>query len=267
MGIRRSNILLSLILIVAISCTYDEIVPLRDTDQYDVRFMLYPSGLIAPSDERPIVTLTFDDQRNIIKRSGGLVPAPYFLGFNYFFRAEIYDELTYGKDVITVQRKESPSNRDLPYTKYIYFKGDKILRIVEKNPGNEVITYPHYNPSGLIYKTVETTWVNVNGKLLYRKTMVKDLFYEAGNLIRIEGTQTGVFNDDATTLELFSEYDTAPNPTKGLRIFDEVFYRSLSKNNFRKYSYERRNSSGYVNETRNRSWKFAYDNDGVPVFY
>jgi hypothetical protein len=129
MGIRRSNILLSVILMVATSCTYDELIPLRDTDQYDVRFMLYPGGVIAPSDEQPIVTLTFNDQGNVIKRNGGLVPAPYFIGFDYVFRAGIYDELTYENDVITIQQKETPSNRDLPYTKYIYFKGNKILRI------------------------------------------------------------------------------------------------------------------------------------------
>jgi hypothetical protein len=267
MGIRRSNIMLSVLLMVGISCTYDELGTIRDTDRYDVRFMLYPGGMIAPGNEAPIVTLTFDDERNIIKKSGGLVPAPYFIGFDYLFIAGIYDELPYGNDVITIQRKEGPSNRDLPYTKYIYFKGDRILRIVVKNSGNEVIMYPHYNASGLIYKTVETTWRNVNGKLIYLTTMVKEMFYAGGNLIRIEGTLTGVFDNGATTLELFSEYDTAPNPTIGLRIFDEVFYRSLSKNNFRKYSYERRNSSGYVSEKRNRSWEFAYDNDGVPVFY
>jgi hypothetical protein len=107
----------------------------------------------------------------------------------------------------------------------------------------------------------------VKGRLFYKNTIVKNLVYVGGNLTRVEGTQTDVFNNRSTTLELFSEYDAAPNPTKGLRIFDEVFYRSLSKNNFRKYSYEGRNSAGYVFATRNSSWELTYDNEGVPVFY
>jgi hypothetical protein len=267
MKIHRPGILLVVLLILAMSCAYDELARTRDMDQYHVRFMLYPVGFLIPLDEPPIVRLTFNEQRQIVKRSGGLVPSSYFTGFDYIFMGEVYDELTYGKDVITIQRKEGPSGLDLAYTKYIYFRGDKILRMVVLNPTTEVITYPYYNAAGLIFKTVETTWRNVNGEFVYQNTIVKDLIYEGGNLIRVEGTQTDAINNRTTTLELFSEYDAAPNPTTNLRIFDEVFYRSLSKNNFRKYSLERRNSSGNVFATRNSSWELTYDNDGVPVFY
>ena len=93
----------------------------------------------------------------------------------------------------------------------------------------------------------------------------RSFFYSGANLIKIEGLESDRWNNKTTTLELFEDYDSAPNPTKPLMIFDKIFYRSLSYNNFRKYSFEKRESSGIVVARTNRSWVLVYDDLGVPI--
>ncbi|MBF1098480.1 MAG: hypothetical protein HXL37_09260, partial [Riemerella sp.] len=68
----------------------------------------------------------------------------------------------------------------------------------------------------------------------------------------------------------FSNYDNAENPLKELGIFDEVFIRSLSKNNYRKYQKFSVNFSIPLNKIdtvsrQERTWDFKYLN-GKPVF-
>ena len=67
---------------------------------------------------------------------------------------------------------------------------------------------------------------------------------------------------------MFSNYDNAENPLKELGIFDEVFIRSLSKNNYRKYQ---KFSVRFIplnkidTGRQERAWNFKYIN-GKPVF-
>ena len=69
---------------------------------------------------------------------------------------------------------------------------------------------------------------------------------------------------------MFSNYDNAENPLKELGIFDEVFIRSLSKNNYRKYQKFSVNFSIPLNKIdtvsrQERTWDFKYLS-GKPVF-
>ena len=69
---------------------------------------------------------------------------------------------------------------------------------------------------------------------------------------------------------MFSNYDNAENPLKELGIFDEVFIRSLSKNNYRKYQKFSVNFSIPLNKIdtvsrQEQTWNFKYLN-GKPVF-
>ena len=69
---------------------------------------------------------------------------------------------------------------------------------------------------------------------------------------------------------MFSNYDNAENPLKELGIFDEVFIRSLSKNNYRKYQKFSVRFSIPLNKIdtvsrQERTWDFKYLN-GKPVF-
>ena len=69
---------------------------------------------------------------------------------------------------------------------------------------------------------------------------------------------------------MFSNYDNTENPLKELGIFDEVFIRSLSKNNYRKYQKFTVGFSIISNKIdtisrQEQTWDFGYLN-GKPVF-
>lgn len=64
----------------------------------------------------------------------------------------------------------------------------------------------------------------------------------------------------------FSEYDKAPNLTKNLIVFDECFYRALSTNNFRKYTFKRVDHYRDVTLNEERTWEFDYDENGYPIY-
>lgn len=253
---------------VLTACSYHDLELFgKNTDRYNIIFMLYPTGVTLPSQEGNIVILEYNKSREVVKRIGGVTPANYFTGFDYVFSPDIYDAITYENNVVTIQRKDNSDNSDMNYRKQIFTRKNQISRMVVASGARLVITYPTYDASGLIAKTIETTWWLASGEYHYISHTIKYFFYVAGNLTRVEGQIFDTFNNKTTTLEKFGGYDTAPNPNRNLGIFDELFYRSLSRNNFKEYSFTFRNSNGIVTSKRQSTWEFAYDNEGVPVFY
>lgn len=67
-------------------------------------------------------------------------------------------------------------------------------------------------------------------------------------------------------MEHFSEYDNAENPLKNLVIFEETFYRALSKNNFKRYDRKEYNSADELTGTSFRTWTLQYDSNGKVKF-
>jgi hypothetical protein len=255
------------IVVLLTACVYHDIEPPKRLQQYHISYMFYKDGILHPYSDN-MVTLQLNDLRQVIKRTGGFAQVPGYVGLYFIFSKDVYEEITYRRDAVTIDRKFSRAGFYDPYKKEIFFSDNKISRIVVLNDQLRSIMYPYYNSSGLIYKTVETRWrIRTQGDTLYIGTTVKDFFYEGGNLVRVQGEDIGPFNSISTTTETFEDYDTAPNPTKPLIIFDEIFYRSLSANNFRKYSIEKRGSSGYNSSSATLSWQLRYDNSGVPLYY
>jgi hypothetical protein len=82
-------------------------------------------------------------------------------------------------------------------------------------------------------------------------------FDATGNLTKISRVRK--YRDGeviTTTEETFGGYDDRPNPLKGLCLWQDYFYRSLSDNNFTTYTY----TSGVTEETMN--WTLVYDSNG-----
>ena len=65
------------------------------------------------------------------------------------------------------------------------------------------------------------------------------------------------------TVEQFENYDTSQNPMKQFGIFEETFHRSLSKNNYRKYTSTQYDSNGTNNGYDTKEWEFIYQNGQV----
>ncbi len=62
---------------------------------------------------------------------------------------------------------------------------------------------------------------------------------------------------------IFSNYDKYSNPTKKLIVFDETYFRSLSKNNYQKIIFKSIWDDGSVHSTYEESWNLKYKNGQV----
>lgn len=101
------------------------------------------------------------------------------------------------------------------------------------------------------------------------KRSVKDFFFNAsGNLEKVETRQ---LLDDGFVIkmitETFGNYDMAQNPFQGLFMFDDTFYRSLSENNFRKYTRQEQDMpNGTLYDTQTKEWVLEYSPANLPLF-
>ncbi|GAB3829436.1 hypothetical protein GCM10028895_44290 [Pontibacter rugosus] len=101
------------------------------------------------------------------------------------------------------------------------------------------------------------------------KDAVKNFFFNAeGNLEKVETRL--LLNDEkflTMIIETFEDYDTAINPFQHLFMFDNTFYRSLSKNNFRKFRSQKLDvRSGADTGSYGWNWTLEYNEQGVPLF-
>ncbi|RDV16068.1 hypothetical protein DXT99_05200 [Pontibacter diazotrophicus] len=98
---------------------------------------------------------------------------------------------------------------------------------------------------------------------------VKDFtFNGAENLEKVE---TRVLLSDGFVISLiveeFGNYDTAVNPLQHLFMFEDTYYRTLSKNNFRKYSIHYIDAiTGANTGLSGREWTLYYNQSGMPQF-
>jgi hypothetical protein len=228
--------------------------------------MLYPMG-VSPFNQ-PVVTLDYDGVGRVIKRTGDVY---YTNGmYPYSFTKEVFEDVTYSSNKIVITKnKNSEEFFIYPHKKEVYLQHGNIkltvtTEVLQSYTGVDSVLY-YYSQSRLI-RTVERNWrVDKDDKYLAFE-FVKDYTFKSDNLERIDGTKTTSIGEVYTTVEKFGGYDDAPNPTKQLQIFNEVFYRSLSKNNFTEYTYEMRDSDNGLLQSQNRYWNLNYGEDGVPTF-
>lgn len=90
----------------------------------------------------------------------------------------------------------------------------------------------------------------------------KFYFDTNGNLSKSEYTEkrNGI-EEGEKIIRIFENYDTSINPTEKFYLLEEYFYRSLSKNNFRKYK-EIHYDNGILTSSAEHSWTFNYDANG-----
>lgn len=71
-----------------------------------------------------------------------------------------------------------------------------------------------------------------------------------------ESPENGEPTPNWTAEESFLHYDTRPNPLKGYWMWDDLYYRSLSTNNFAKYEFMKtyQTMNGQAMEARGMEW-------------
>jgi len=208
----------------------------------------------------------YDTQKKLIKKTSGIYSS------NGYFLNNFYTSLIYKGNKVTVEEFSSLAThivfkntnyytlnnknqiiiREIPdtqhndrYKKYLYkYDNNKLIEITTTLPNRPYdINKPYYS---------------------YVLTYSEKLYYDSnGNLSKTEYyEQHDGVNVGNKIIRTFEDYDTSYNPTKRLFLLEEYFYRSLSNNNFRKYT---KNTYGEFNNLisfSTTSLGFTYDSSG-----
>ncbi len=260
---------LLLFILIIISCNNDDEPLIKEKiDSYHFMFMHYPGSIMTNSDTDNLVHIQYKNNK-IIRRDGGLISANPSSGFNYVFTDIIYDDVTYSSNELTIELKTYSLENISKFNRTLKLDNQSriVQRIIEKETGygTEIDTIDfEYNSNGKLIKSSSR-------KLVYPK----ESFYYYNSIENLDSivTKEYLFNPNIGLLSLrkkiietFENYDDSTNPTKNLIIFEETFYRSLSKNNYSKYKKEVFNAEGELIEDGYRIWELVYDENGMIQF-
>lgn len=208
----------------------------------------------------------YDHQKRLIKKTGGFIQVSSANGFSDVFTNAIYTSFIYNDNKVTVENFSS-SPAFTTYKNSSYYTLNNSNKIVQREIPRKSNSQPDkkqsYTYAGNNLVEIETTlyYPNVPGDYILT-TSEKFYFDSNNNLTKTEyvtkdnGIETG-----EKIVRTFEDYDKSINPTKRFFLLDEYFYRSLSKNNFRKYT-EITSYDGMVSASIVKNWTFNYDGNG-----
>lgn len=268
----KQIITLLLIGIIAVSCSRDDEPQKKDAEESLVtKIALNVYNPSSSSNETELFFLfNYDNQKRLIKKTGGFLELSGSTGYNGFFTKNIYTSLIYNDNKVTVENFSSSNEFTVPKkTKHYILNNSK--EIITKETPNDTNNYLlkkeifEYSNSKLV--EIKTSLPNMpyfpQDPNDYILTYSEKFYYDLnGNLSKTEYyEQRNGINMGEKIVRTFENYDTSSNPTKYFYLLDEYFYRSVSKNNFRKYS-EQIYNNNVLTSTSESSWTFNYDSNG-----
>ena len=234
----------------------------EDIYRYKLYYMQYPYETNI-NDLTRSASITRNNEGSIIERNGGVFDANLdpAVGFTYRFSEDIYDEITYIGGKIILEKKSNDPQLIIPTFKRTLFlnQNQQIIQKIIETSESPVIDTLNYE-------------YDLSGKLSSIKTNLKESFFYFNNNDNLDSIISNKYNDQMQliekTLEKFEDYDNAVNPIKNLSIFEELFTRSLSVNNYSFYLFEKttitQNSQSFFSTYR--EWNLIYDNNGNVLF-
>jgi len=230
-------------------------------DTYRPSFMTYFSmgGVLGDTNK---VLLEYYPDGKLKRRMGDMIPVPvppYPRPYNYCDC--VTDTFSYSQDQVNVIRRLQYENETiLAYTMTYFLENGRVSKITRISPSGYYdtdTTLLIYNENGFLDSTVTRSYHLTD----LRQLLIKVFSFDSdGNLVKVDGEYMG----NGRTEEKFSGYDVHENPLKNTIGLEEVFYRSLSKNNFTYYSYKEIGGEYYFNE---HQWDLNYDENDRPLFY
>ncbi|WP_143095996.1 hypothetical protein [Pedobacter insulae] len=211
----------------------------------------------------------YDSQKRLIKKTGGFIQVPVYNGFIDVFTKDVYVSLIYNDNKVTVSELSGSSLSTIARNPSYYTlnNSNKIAQREIPNKFNSLIEEKQsYIYSGNNLVEIETYLKSPRSPIEpgdFILTYSEKFYYDSNNnLIKTEYLRknNGIEKGEKI-VRTFEDYDRSINPTKRFFLLDEYFYRSLSKNNFRKYT-EVRSVDGILNASIERKWTFIYDGNG-----
>lgn len=207
----------------------------------------------------------YDNQNNFKVRVGGFIIDHYSTGTVTDFITEIYDTVIYSNNTVELITKSSVSGLSVAANRRVYTLANNKIQMkvayATTSPQQNDTTLYYYHSNKTIDKLVEKH---------YGYFIIKTFaFNNSGNLDYVSGKTYSSWDNTlvSSTEEMFGNYDSSINPLIRFGIWDETYYRSLTVNNFRSYSYEKKDEvTNTVLETRNIRFNLQYNNQGVVDF-
>lgn len=260
------RIIFSLILLVLFSCKKRDDLSNQGSDigtvnaQYFIKWS-YPYA----TGTNLLATSMFNyESKKPIKRSGSYLPI--FGGYdNNSYTDQVYDTIIKinSQKLLLQSKNKLPSgspntpkwevefNGDTPLKRisYVYYFGNYIptdtgIYYYDANKRVEKIEF-HNTVQGVSYLFTKT--FSFNNENLQKVTSVY-----------LREPNTVLFS----TEEEFSSFDNKPNPLKALWLWDDLYYRSLSANNFSTYTIKRFDAQNNLTDSTRRVWNLQYDGKG-----
>ncbi|WP_312767552.1 hypothetical protein [Epilithonimonas sp.] len=261
---------ISLILFSCSRDNEDEVIENNEPLITKMSLILYPNSFPYGNSELSF-NFQYDNNKRLIKKTGGFLSVSGSTGFDGYFTDKIYTTLVYDNNKVTVENFSSSPDFTVPKQSK-YFVLDNNKQITQKDvPSTMYSSYRDerqfftYNTSGQLTE-IKTTLPNMPYYPPddYTETYLEKFYYDSkGNLTKSEYIfQKDGVNTSEKTVRTFEDYDNSYNPWKRLYLLDEFFYRSISKNNFRKYTEVKYDYYGNITSTIVRDWGFNYDSSG-----
>lgn len=250
------------------SCNNDGEIMNNQNNLPLVTKMSYP--IFNSENPTQLIYFAYDNSNRLTKKTGGFLQLATTTGYSGFFINEIYTTLVYENNKVTVEDFTTSVVFTVPKNTR-YFTLNSAIQIEQKVIPN---TYNIYWSKNQVFdysneklQEIKTTFPNMpydstdpNDYLL---TYSEKFYYDSsGNLSKTEYfEQHNGINKGEKIVRIFENYDKGLNPWKRFHLLDEYFYRSISKNNYRKYTEVHYNNE-IITSSNEVNWTFSYDSNG-----
>lgn len=267
--------ILSLVLFSCSRDNEDGILENNDPLITKMSLILYPNS-ISYNNADLSFKFQYDNEKHLIKKTGGFFQSSWGTGYESlgaYFTDKIYTSLVYNGNNVTVEDFSTSSDFTVPKNSK-YFILDNNQRIKQKNiPSTVINSYRDIHQNFIYNNNGQLTEINITlpnqpydptDPYDYIETYLEKFFYDSkGNLTKTEYfEQRNGVNKGVKIVRSFEEYDNSYNPWKRMYLLDDFFYRSISKNNFRKSKIVRYEENGEISLDSQQSWIFNYDSKG-----
>lgn len=260
---------------ILFSCSRDNQDEVIEDDEpliTKMSLILYPNSFPYNNAELSYI-FQYDNEKRLIKKIGGFLQSSWgtgYEGFGLYFTDKIYTSLIYNNNSVVVEDFSFSSDFNvLKNSKFFIIQNDQIQQKEIPSANNSYLdkklAYKYVNNQISEIKTILPNMpYDPTDPYDYKESYIENFFYDSkGNLLKTEYIlQNNGINTKEKTVRIFEDYDNSSNPWKRLRLLDEFFYRSISKNNFRKYREIKYDFAGNIISHKEQTWTFNYDTNG-----
>ncbi|TPG43821.1 hypothetical protein EAH81_04520 [Flavobacterium pectinovorum] len=225
--------------------------------------MFHNTNAFATSSDE-LVNMQYDKDQRVVKKTGKVLWNGSDSSIPGRFSNEIFEDVSYSNGQIKIVLKTT-------YKEFQLYAYDRTIVLDSKNRMAERWIYSagDYIKNDTIryfYNDLDQIIATKKGNSTTQNESAQYYYNPAGNLDSIVTKMYTRTNYDYRNVEVFSDYDNAPNPLKKLVIFEDTYLRALSKNNFTKYQKQGKNIDNSVFSNTKKIWKLNYDARGNVKF-